>query len=148
MAYKAIMTDNINLYPFDGQQVNHFWANHKTVGWGCSNKWDDVMLVQYLINVWVKKLVLKMDGIFGNKTYNGIKNFQKWMNEKNGSTVVASDGRVSAAGNTNDLTKAGNCYTIHLLNCVYLEQRRIYYNDIRIDRELPTELCGILSAES
>ena len=145
MAYRATMTDNFNLHPFDGQFVNHFWANHKTVGWGCSNQWDDVMLVQYLINVWTKKLVLKMDGIFGNKTYKGIKDFQKWMNAKTGSTVVANDGRVSAAGNSNDLTGAGNCYTIHLLNCIYIEQRGLYYNDIRMDRELPTELCSVFS---
>ena len=145
MAYKATMTSNFNMFPFDEQFVDHFWANHKTVGWGCSNKWDDVMLVQYLVNIWAKGIVLKMDGIFGNKTYKAIKSFQKWMNARTGGTVVATDGRVSAAGNSNDLTGEGNCYTIHLLNCIYLEERRIYYNDIRMDRELPNELYGILS---
>ena len=146
MAYKAKMDYWLRGIVFEGLFVDHFWAIHKTVGWGCPNKNDDVMLVQYLVNVWAKEKALKMDGIFGNKTYKGILSFQKWINA-NWADAATADGRVTAkhvGGDTH--TGSGGYFTIHALNLIYIEQRRIYYNDIRMDRELPPLLCHIFSA--
>jgi hypothetical protein len=146
MAYKERASDELTGGLLDGE-VNHFWAIHKSVGWGCHNKTDDVMLVQYLINVWAKGKVLEMDGIFGNKTYNGIKRFQQWMNSIFGPNMAKTDGKVTASdGDADFVTKSNTFYTIHLLNHVLLDQRKIYYSDLRMDSLLPPLLCTVLSA--
>ena len=146
MAYKAIASNQLEICVFDCN-AKHFWAIHKSVGWGCNNKTDDVMLVQYLINVWAKGKALEMDGIFGNKTYKGIMSFQKWANQAFAINAAKTDGRVTAADGGKDyVTKSDTFYTIHLLNLVLLDERRIYYSDIRMDSLLPSQLCSALSA--
>lgn len=149
MAYKEKMSNNMRNDIFQGELVHHFWAINKTVGWGCSNNYDDVLLVQYLINVWNKSKALEMDGIFGNKTYQAIKSFQKWANGYFAANALKNDGKVSAANGDAYNTKSGNhVYTIHILNYIYLQEKRIYYNDLRMDANLPSRLCNILSGVS
>ncbi len=149
MAYKAKMSNDMRNDIFQGELVHHFWAVHKTVGWGCSNKYDDVMLVQYLLNCWYKREELKMDGIFGNNTYKAVKSFQKYANTYWDCNALKSDGKVSAMDGDTYNTKSGtHFYTIHLLNYMYLQEMRIYYTDIRMDRLLPAGLCHILSKEA
>jgi peptidoglycan hydrolase-like protein with peptidoglycan-binding domain len=145
MAYKATITDElIQLAALDG--VSHFWAIHRGVGWGYDNNYDDVLLIQFLLNSDGANLV--QDGVFGKKTQHAIKAFQKkWKG------YVFSDGKVDAndgsqAGfdlNPDDATDLDRIYTIFVLNYSYLDSKRIYYNDLRMDPKLPQPLAHLLS---
>ena len=123
-----------------GFAVNHFWAISSSVGWGNSNYHDDVELVQYLINKCAGKKVVETDGLFGSKTWNAIKNFQKSVNEKFYSNC-RTDGRVTAMDGDQVVSGSGKNYTIHLLNRLFYQEKRIYYGDPRIDPDLPSVMC-------
>lgn len=123
------------------KQVNHFWAIENTVGWGCRNTYEDVLFIQYMLNSAGKGKRLEPDGIFGNETAKGIKNFQKSMNRFFFGGACREDGRVSVMDGTRGNTKSGEFYTIHLLNWAYLDTKRIYYNDLTMDAQLPGDLC-------
>ena len=121
--------------------VNHFWAISNTVGWGCRNNYEDVLFIQYMLNSIVKAKRLEPDGIFGPETAKGIKNFQKSMNRFFFSGACREDGRVSDMDGSRSTTISGEFYTIHLLNWMYLDYKRIYYNDLTMDAQLPGDLC-------
>lgn len=125
---------------------NHFWAIDRSVGWGCENYYDDVLLIQYLINSLKITNKLEPDGIFGNKTCKAIARFQNKFNQKhNGGCLV--DGKVNAVdGSVSYSHKSGAIYSIYLINYWFLERKRIFYPDIRADRELPQPLLHILFA--
>lgn len=143
MAYKARAEEVLSVNLLEG--VRHFWAINRSVGWGNENRKDDVMLVQYLINSVGKFKKLEEDGIFGNETHKGIKKFQKFMNETFGSTTCAPDGRISHMDGSRYVSQSDRFFTIHLLNAVYSWEKRIYYDDLRRDPNLPTHLCSVLS---
>jgi hypothetical protein len=145
MAYREnatneYLTDNTLFYEFD-----HFWAIHRSVGWGSQNNYDDVMLIQYLINSLKITEKLEEDGLFGPKTSKAIWRFQNKFNQKHKACCIA-DGKVNAVkGDVLESSRSETIYTIYLLNYWYLQKKRIYYTDIRMDPELPNELCHLLS---
>jgi hypothetical protein len=145
-------------------QQPFFWTVSSSVGYGCRNKTEDVLLVQFFLNKIIdegnsivtadiiagtepsknpysripKKLV--PDGDFGGKTWGAI----KWLQKKSGYCVV--DGMVSHSNGTSALTPKQNMwYTIHMLNWYYSDCTSSYIHDIRQDPTLPPLLCGHLT---
>jgi peptidoglycan hydrolase-like protein with peptidoglycan-binding domain len=139
MIYKATVGIDLKTHIFN--DVNHFWAIEDTVGWGCRNKYEDVLFIQYMLNSAAKAKRLEPDGIFGPETAKGIKNFQKSLNKRFGGKTCQADGRVSDMDGSRAVTTSDRYYTIHLLNWVYLDVKRIYYNDLTMDAQLPGDLC-------
>lgn len=150
MAHKMFVSDDGSLVDFfQGigrslfQGVSHFWNINKDVGWGYDNKKSDVLLVQFLLNSFnetasgAAKLV--EDGIFGKKTHQAIKAFQKQYNGFGFGSLYA-DGAVNVPYQI-WMTPGGGVYTIYALNSVYLKNNRQYYNDLRMDPALPIMLC-------
>jgi peptidoglycan hydrolase-like protein with peptidoglycan-binding domain len=141
MAYKAAIS-NENISDLCLQGVSHFWAIHQGVGWGYNNNYDDVLLIQFLLNSNGAGLV--EDGIFGKKTQKAIRVFQKKFK-----LVLFVDGKVDANdGSDYDIqngNQVNNLYTILVLNYCYKENKNIYYSDLRMDPKLPQSLCHLLS---
>jgi hypothetical protein len=151
MAQKTSVSDDISLVDFfQGigrsllQGASHFWNINKDVGWGYDNKKSDVLLIQFLINSFNKtaggatKLV--EDGIFGKKTHKAVKAFQTQYDSLGIGSLYA-DGVVNIPVFGGAF---GSIYTIYALNSVYLQNNRLYYNDLRMDPKLPSNLCQIL----
>lgn len=105
--------------------AGHFWNLSNSVGYGCKNRRADVMLVQFCINHSYTPYteIVKVDGYFGGKTWNAIRNFQR-----DYSCVV--DGAVRPADGIRHSTPIQNkIYTIYQLNsmlaqCLSQEQFR------------------------
>jgi len=153
MAQKTSVSDDSSLVDFfQGigrsllQGASHFWNINKDVGWGYDNKKSDVLLVQFLINSFnetaggATKLV--EDGLFGKKTYKAVKAFQTQYDSLGIGSLYA-DGVVNSPFPT-QLSFGGSFYTIHALNSVYMQNNRHFYNDLRMDPKLPSNLCQIL----
>ncbi len=141
-----------------------FWTVSSSVGYGCRNKSEDVLLVQFFLNRIIDQVFnetvadviagtikskdpfnkiptrLDPDGDFGGKTWGAI----KWLQKVSGWCVV--DGMVSASDGTNALTPKQNMwYTIHILNWFYSDVCPQYFPDIRQDPTLPTILSSHLT---
>ncbi|MBL8122503.1 MAG: hypothetical protein KIT61_18030 [Pyrinomonadaceae bacterium] len=141
-----------------------FWAVSSSVGYGCRNKREDVLLIQFFLNRIIeearniitsdiimgvvkdpapfKKIpeMLVPDGDFGGKTWAAV----KWLQKVSGYCVV--DGMVSESDGTNALTpKSKMWYTIHILNYFYRDLCTEYFSDIRSDPKLPSLLCSHLT---
>ncbi len=142
MAYKAEIGSELK--EFFGDQVKHFWAISHSVGWGNYNFYEEVIMVQYLLNKCAGKKILKTDGLFGSKTAKAIKDFQ---NSTNYFFIggLKADGRVSAMDGSRAYTGSGDNYTIHLLNWMFFCEKRIYFDDPRMDPDLPNSLCLMVS---
>ncbi|MBX7169445.1 MAG: peptidoglycan-binding protein [Pyrinomonadaceae bacterium] len=141
MAYKESTEASDLMNVFKG----HFWAISRSVGYGCPNNFDDVLLIQFLLNSVMNKTKLDLDGKFGSKTYNRIKSFQRWANLVNGESVLAYDGTVTAVdGSEKSYTSIKGMFTIHLLNAWYLQKFKNYFEDIRRDPAIPNDLRHLL----
>lgn len=141
MAYKEAF--NFQDVELEGNP-DHFWNLTESVGWGCQNYYDDVMLVQFFLNT-VNNAKLVPDGLFGNKTYTALKNFQRKM-KREGPGVCYVDGQVDRIDGTRAVsTKSKTIYTIISLNAAYYWSYQHFYDDIRKDRNLPPELCHLLT---
>lgn len=126
---------------------DHYWGIDKGVGWGCKNYWDDVMLIQYLLNTTISAK-LAQDGIFGPKTEKAIRKFQK---KKTNGWRPWVDGKIDSANGSDDIVwnssaTRGTVYTIYLLNMSYRSLHHAYYEDLRMDGSLPPELTYIFSS--
>lgn len=111
-----------------------FWTTSKNVGYGYQNTEKDVMLVQYFLNCTPYGYKLVVDGKFGGKTWNAIKDFQ---------TVcgVKPDGMISpVSGDRLRGTKSGTIYTLLSLNQDYRRKHPLYFNDIAKDPFCPAVL--------
>lgn len=143
MASRIIVTGEAMsdaFYPY-----KHFWGIDRNVGWGCTNNYDDVLLIQYLINSLKITDQLVEDGIFGNNTYKAIARFQKKFSQYYLNTCVV-DGKVNAVdGEVTNYDSGSKIYTIYLINYWFIEKKRIFYPDIRMDRDLPSNLCQLMS---
>jgi hypothetical protein len=151
MAYK----DN-----FEGDALNNaadlrfFWNVHEDVGWGCRNRPDDVMLVQYLLRRTMHNVVevyqqpslptkkdLVVDGIFGPQTHKWIRAYQSLM-----SNYFHQDGKVDAIdGTRKKSTKQHRLYTIIALNLDFIDNDYLYFYDLRMDPNLPPFLAQALT---
>lgn len=145
------------------QGEEFFWAVSNSVGYTCRNKKEDVLLVQFFLNSFIADVYnnmvvqvlkntvedkspfssiprsLETDGDFGGKTWAAIKWFQKKMG-------LVVDGMISESNGTSFQTpKQGKMYTIHALNLMYLVINPAYFEDLRMDRNLPSPLCQQLS---
>lgn len=146
MASRKLISDDNEYISGTFYEYDFYWGVERNVGWGCENNYDDVLLIQYLINSLEIMDKLVEDGAFGPKTSKAIKRFQTKFNRKYPHTCVV-DGQVNAA--QGDVfyvpgSKQLMIYTIYMLNFWYLEKKRIYYRDIRMDPKLPNELCQLM----
>lgn len=144
MAYKDTCED-----PDIKSDLPFFWNIHKSVGWGCPNRTDDVMLVQFLLlSIYLNTEVFSvgspptetfpLDGIFGQKTYKWIRAFQKTQ------PGYHQDGRVSAIdGSRAFSTETHHPYTIIALNAEL--SKYPHFQDLRMDPNLPATLAQVLS---
>ncbi len=125
---------------------DYFWTISNNVGYGYPNKPLDVLLVQFLLNAIDTHLTggypyyygdnyIEEDGKFGGQTWARIKQFQKANN-------AVADGMVSAArGQELRSKKQRRPLTIYALNSWYSYERRQFYRDLKMDKDLPHELC-------
>lgn len=111
-----------------------FWTINKNVGYGYQNLESDVRLVQFFLNTASTRWKLVVDGKFGGKTWNAIKDFQGFMGG-------IADGMISAVsgdklrGSTNK-----RVYTMLDLNHFYRRHFPQYFNDISKDPFIPAAL--------
>lgn len=132
--------------------ANFFWNVSNSVGYGCRNKKEDVLLVQFFINqtingintkdAWAKLKtpdLLEPDGDFGGKTWAAT----KWIQRQAQGCVV--DGMVSAPDGTRFRTpKQKRIYTIYDMNAWYQFYYSSNFQDLCMDPALPTELTSHL----
>jgi hypothetical protein len=149
MAYK----DKFEGEALDTQSgMTFFWNIHEDVGWGCRNRPDDVMLVQFLLRGVFQnyckhykvapptKKPLAVDGIFGPQTYKWIKAFEDVI-----PGFSHHDGKVDAIDGTRSMsTIKKRHYTIIGLNLDF-SWDYVYFHDLRMDPNLPTLLANSLS---
>ena len=122
-------------------EADHYWGVSKGVGWGYDNNWDDVLLIQYFLNS-IDKTNLALDGIFGKKTQKAIRAYQKSCNG-----LLTTDGKVNAVdGTVLNINETYYIYTIYNLNIHYKDLKSVYYEDLRMDGKLPSELVQIFSS--
>jgi prepilin-type processing-associated H-X9-DG protein len=109
----------------------HFWTITKNVGYGYQNLDSDVRLIQFLLNASYNNFnYLRVDGKFGGKTWNAIKQFQSDMR-------AIPDGMISPVGGENLRgSKTKRIYTIFDLNLYYRHKFPQYYKDISKDPNL------------
>ena len=111
-----------------------FWTTSKNVGYGYQNTQKDVMLVQYFLNCTPYRYNLVVDGKFGGKTWNAIKDFQD-------ACRVKADGMISpVSGERLHGSKSGTIYTLLSLNQEYWRKYPQFFNDIARDPFCPTPL--------
>ena len=112
-----------------------FWNVSKNVGYGYQNLKSDVMLVQYFLNCSPYGYNLVVDGKFGGKTWNAIKDFQNDFKGRKADGMISSISGDKLRGST-----SGSIYTILDLNQHYRRKCPQYFNDISKDPFLPTPL--------
>ena len=111
-----------------------FWTINKNVGYGYQNLESDVRLVQFFLNASSGGVKLTVDGKFGGKTWNAIKQFQSDMRQ-------IPDGMISAvSGDKLRGSTTGRVYTMFELNQYYRHRFPQYFNDLTKDPNLPTAL--------
>jgi peptidoglycan hydrolase-like protein with peptidoglycan-binding domain len=105
------------------------------------NFWQDVMLVQYLINsAWDAGLVC--DGSYGPKTAKAIRDTQRAFRN------VKVDGKVNLSNGKKLYSSVSNTmYTIFALNGSLRNFSPLIYDNITIDRNLPAILRAELLSE-
>jgi hypothetical protein len=144
MAYKFELQADSEIRGY-GIQAGHFWNLTFNVGWGCENYPPDVQMVQYMLQSIYYDLPsavsptpynpIDIDGKYGPQTCKWIKEFQRnWVQTTPSGKITRGDGLKYYAS-------PGKRYTIYLLNTNYKKVRGFYYEDLRSDPELPTELC-------
>jgi peptidoglycan hydrolase-like protein with peptidoglycan-binding domain len=130
----------------DGQtDIKWIWDLEFTVGPGCSNRQDDVQLVQHVINTLSATLnliksdgsavgYLKRDGIFGPKTRAAIEAYQKL--RKASGKLIKPDGMVSPSSATGWTADGNAQFTIVYLNRDHLQ----IYGRMMDDKDFPEPL--------
>ena len=135
-------------------RLRFFWNIHEDVGWGCRNRPDDVMLVQFMLKRVFQYQVEKyglprlptkkdmvVDGIFGPQTHKWVSAYQQLM-----PGYMHQDGKVDAIDGTKKIsTKTDRAYTIAILNLDFADRDYIYYHDLRMDPNLPSALANALT---
>lgn len=145
MAFKHTTTDADVMECLGGK--DYFWAIEKNVGYGYPNLPTDVLLVQFFLNAidmvetgYVPYVCgdnyIEEDGRFGSQTWARIKQYQKKVGG-------VADGMVSAArGGSLFAKRSGKVLTIFSLNADYDYEFPQYFYDLKMDRNLPPELCN------
>lgn len=111
-----------------------FWTISKNVGYGYQNLDSDVRLVQYFLNAISTRYRLTVDGKFGGKTWNAIKDYQGWIGAK-------PDGMISAvSGDKLHGSTTGRVYTILQMNQHYRSSYPQYFKDLTKDPNLHSAL--------
>ncbi|MBX3290431.1 MAG: peptidoglycan-binding protein [Acidobacteria bacterium] len=144
MAYKHTTSDEDLKEYLNG--FDYFWTVRNNVGYGYPNNPLDVLLVQFFLNAIDTHLTgyypyyygdnyIKEDGKFGGQTWARIRQFQRENN-------AVADGMVSAVRGGGLLSKKQKRpLTIYALNSWYSHERRQFYRDLKMDRDLPIDLC-------
>lgn len=131
---------------YDNQEVRnylkgeiHFYGITSDVGWGCTNHWADVMLVQYMLGAAYGVDGLVCDGVFGPKTAKAIKGWQKVY----GPEKVKNDGKVDAVDGAKLRSSISKTiYTMLALNEEFVKYMPLKYKNIKADPKFPTRLLG------
>jgi len=119
----------------------HFWGISQDVGWGCTNHWADVMLVQYMLSAAWFEAGLTCDGIFGPKTAAAIKSWQKAYGP-----ALKADGKIDAVNGSNLRSSVSKTiYTMLALNEEFVKYMSTKYDNIKTDPKLPPELRSELT---
>ena len=140
-------------FPMEGYDLKWIWNVTYAVGPGCSNRPDDVQLVQHAFNTLMGQIeffdgkgaliksYLKRDGLYGSKTETAIRAFQNWLISKK--RYVTADGVVSPSHQTG-YTKKDTIYTIVYFNRVH----RDCYGKMMDEAEFPSPLKQVATASS
>lgn len=130
----------------------HFYNVNMAVGPAAANRWDDVMLVQYLL----KRIYgsparfqpplhppapdgIKIDGRFGRTTAKWIRHFQQEVADRGG-VPIRIDGRVDKSDNGGVSSISQTVYTIIALNKGLQLVDPDSFNNPSVDGECPPEL--------
>ena len=140
-------------FPMQGYDLKWIWNVTYAVGPGCSNRPDDVQLVQHAFNTLMSQIdffdakgsliksYLKRDGLYGTKTQTAIQAFQNYLIGKK--RYVTADGTVSPSSQTG-YTKKDTIYTIVYFNRVHRDS----YGTMMDENEFPTPLKQIAITSS
>lgn len=137
-----------------GDETDIKWIFNVTyaVGPGCTNRWDDVMLVQHALNTLLaafelkdsrgRKITsyLKRDGLFGSRTAEAILGYQRQAKDVR-KLVITVDGRVDPANHTGWTTHSQQQYTIVHLN----RDHRNVHGRMMDEADFPTKLRTLLT---
>lgn len=139
MAKKQQFTAEGSVTEVERRKVKHIWGIDEAVSWFRYCSYDDVLLIQYLLNrsgylSWTEEL--DQDGLFGRKTYGAIRKFQR----ESHYNYCLVDGAVDTYKGRTWSTKSNTIYTIILLNDALLVKCPTYFKDISRDPNCPTEL--------
>jgi len=138
--------------------TKHIYTVEQSVGLGCPNVRDDVLLVQFFLRRAMddspesKGIIppgerpISIDGISGPQTFRYIKHYQDEDNRRNPGRGVARDGRVDSVGKsgTGFGSISNTLYTIIALNVSYRQRKGILIADIRKDNLFPKDLVPSL----
>ena len=126
--------------------TKHLYSVDNSVGLGCPNKRDDVLLVQFFLKVATLSVptsagynppgekLISVDGNCGPQTIRYIKFFQEEGNRRNPGSQTTTDNRVDPVLTGTPFGSISNkLYTIIALNLTYRERRGIMIADIKQD---------------
>ena len=134
---KLIYTGDPPRTHVETHKCKYIWGIDDAVTWFNYSVYDDVLLVQYLLNKAGYSEPLVLDGIFGRKTYRAIRRFQSEFK------YCYVDRRVDPYKGRIVSTKSNTVYTILHLNDALLWHNPIYFKDISSDPDCPAELAVI-----
>lgn len=143
--------DGSEIIPGEGWD-GHIFNVNMAVGPAAANRWDDVMLVQYLL----KRIYaspssfnpplhppagdsIKVDGRFGRSTARWINHFQREVNDRGG-VPIRPDGRVDKSDSGGISSISQTVYTIVALNKGLETVDPDAFRDPTLDMECPPQL--------
>jgi len=141
--------------------VNHgvlqiAYSIDSTVGSGCVNNRDDVLLVQFFLGVTSQadpnyvppgEAPLRIDGVCGNQTVKYIKRYQQRNSQQNPGSVLTADGRIDPIKRGVIVGAAsGHVLSMLALNFSYKNERGAQaHANITTDPMFPAELRPAIS---
>ncbi|HKX84336.1 MAG TPA: peptidoglycan-binding domain-containing protein [Pyrinomonadaceae bacterium] len=141
MAKKQLLVPRGRLTLVERRECKYIWGIDESVSWWRYCLYDDVLLIQYLLNrSGCLTELLVQDGKFGKKTYGAIKKFQR------DSHFCHVDGIVDTYKGRSLSMLSNTLYTILALNDALLLNHPRFYKDLSADKYCPSELTGLSKA--